>query len=149
MLLLPGTLHSVICMTPRRLCSFCMLLLGVPRVTGCCLSSLEALSPCSCHGNLSCCSRGALALQAIFLTSVAAQICFFLFSMGFKAHKLFIFLSCSLAASLSSFLLGRQRAIPSVDYLKKVFQGNGYHLGQALMSFHSGYLLFCQDLWSW
>lgn len=117
-------------MAPRRLCSFCMLLLGVPRVTGCCLSSLEALSPCLCHGNLSCCSRGALALQAIFLSSVAAQIIFFFFSVkGFKAQQLFIFLTYSLAASLSSFSMGRQRAIPSVDYVKKVFQRNGYHLG--------------------
>lgn len=50
--------------------------------------------------------------------------------MGFKAHKLFIFLSCSLAASHGSFFMGRQRAIPSVDYVKKVFQGNGYHWGR-------------------
>lgn len=137
-------------MTPRRLCTFCVLLLGVPGVTGCCLCSLEALSPCSCHGNLSC-----LLIRGPCSPGYFPELCsssnnfFFLFSTGFKAHKPFISLSCSLAASRGSFSMGRQRVIPSVDYVKKVFQGNRHHVGQALVSFHSGYLLFCQRLWSW
>lgn len=51
--------------------------------------------------------------------------------------KLFILLMCSLTTFHCSFLMGRQRVAPSVDFVK-VFGGNGYHPGPALMSSHAG-----------
>lgn len=137
-------------MTPRRLCAFCVLLLGVPGVTGCCLCSLEALSPCSCHGNLSCLLIRGPCSPGYFPELRSSSNNFFFFSIrvlkltNLSSPYHAVWLLLMVASSM-----GRQRVIPSVDYVKKVFQGNRYHVGQALVSFHSGYLLFCQRLWSW